>query len=301
MENGTSVSGFSSGGFMAVQLHVALSSTFRAGVGVIAGGPFYCNKGQLATSLVNCAVGIPAPDTAGLVTTTKSWATAGAIDDVANIGSSKVYIFHGSMDTTIQGAVVDATKQYYSSFATAANIKYRTDIAANHAFVTENFGNACGAHASPYVNDCGFDLAGDLLAWIYGSLQAKNTGAPAGQLVSFDQSEFVAGGAGHGLAEKGWAYVPPSCASGTACRLHVVLHGCQQNETTAGIGGAVYESAGYNRWADTNDIIVLYPQTGPSSSNGCWDYWGYDSPDFAKKAGPQIEAIAKMVARVQGK
>ena len=29
--------------------------------------------------------------------------------------------------------------------------------------------------------------------------------------------------------------------------------------------------------------MVLYPQTIKSSSNpeACWDFWGYDSPDFA--------------------
>ena len=40
---------------------------------------------------------------------------------------------------------------------------------------------------------------------------------------------------------------------------------------------------GYNKWADTNRIIVLYPQATPTSSNplGCWDWWGYDDPSYA--------------------
>ncbi|MCB2032686.1 MAG: hypothetical protein KDF57_04795, partial [Ottowia sp.] len=38
----TSVSGVSSGGYMAVQLHVAYSATFKKGVGVVAAGPFNC-------------------------------------------------------------------------------------------------------------------------------------------------------------------------------------------------------------------------------------------------------------------
>jgi hypothetical protein len=36
-----SVSGLSSGGFMAVQAHVAYSATFKRGAGVVAGGPYY--------------------------------------------------------------------------------------------------------------------------------------------------------------------------------------------------------------------------------------------------------------------
>ena len=48
----TSVSGLSSGGVMAAQLHVAYSGTFRAGAAVLAGGPYYCAQGTLATALI---------------------------------------------------------------------------------------------------------------------------------------------------------------------------------------------------------------------------------------------------------
>src|SRR5207237_4294674 len=51
--DGVTASGVSSGGFMAVQLHVAHSATV-AGVGVIAGGPYYCAQGSLFTALSNC-------------------------------------------------------------------------------------------------------------------------------------------------------------------------------------------------------------------------------------------------------
>ena len=51
-------------------------------------------------------------------------------------------------------------------------------------------------------------------------------------------------------------------------------------------------------WADTNNIIVLYPQTGIMATNGCWDWWGYDSPHFAQKSAPQMAAIKAMVDRI---
>jgi poly(3-hydroxybutyrate) depolymerase len=47
-----SVSGISSGGFMAVQLHVAYSSLFK-GVGVVAGGPYYCAQDQFTSALTS--------------------------------------------------------------------------------------------------------------------------------------------------------------------------------------------------------------------------------------------------------
>ena len=50
----TTVSGLSSGGYMAVQMHVAFSATFRKGAGVVAGGPFYCAEGSIVHATGRC-------------------------------------------------------------------------------------------------------------------------------------------------------------------------------------------------------------------------------------------------------
>ena len=91
----------------------------------------------------------------------------------------------------------------------------------------------------------------------------------------------------------GWVYVPKRCAAGASCRLHVALHGCRQNSSD--VGDAFVRNAGYNRWADSNDIVVLYPQTGKGAVNSCWDWWGYDDANYAKKSAPQMTAIMAMV------
>jgi len=75
-----------------------------------------------------------------------------------------------------------------------------------------------------------------------------------------------------------------------------VLHGCKQNSTD--IGTQYVKNTGYNRWADTNKIVVLYPQTGTGATNSCWDWWGYDSANYSKKSGPQMAAVKAMVDRV---
>jgi hypothetical protein len=46
------------------------------------------------------------------------------------------------------------------------------------------------------------------------------------------------------------------------------------------IGDHYIGHAGYNEWADTNNLIALYPQTRPSpispyNLKACWDWWGY--------------------------
>ena len=290
----TSVSGLSSGGFMAVQLHVGYSATFKKGAGIVAGGPFYCAEGSVTNATGRCMASPAAIPTSTLVSTTNNWASAGSIDPVANLQSSKVYLFSGSIDSTVKQGVMDALKTYYNSFVPAANVVYKNNIAAEHAMITDDYGSSCSTKGSPYINNCNFDLAGAILAHIYGTLNARNNGTlPTGNFVEFNQSQFITN---HGMAPTGWAYIPQACTSGTQCRLHVVLHGCQQNVTL--VQQQYVRNTGYNRWADTNNMVMLYPQTSTAATNSCWDWWGYDSANYSKKSGPQMAAIKAMVDQV---
>ena len=290
----TSVSGLSSGGYMAVQLHVGYSGTFKKGAGIVAGGPFYCAEGSVTNATGRCMASPAGIPTSSLVSTTNSWASAGSIDPVSNLQSSKVYLFSGSIDSVVKTGVMDALKTYYNSFVPAANVVYKKDIAAEHAMVTDDYGSSCSTKGSPYINDCNFDLAGTILGHIYGTLNPRSSATlPAGNFVEFNQSQFITN---HGMAPTGWAYIPQSCSSGAQCKLHVVLHGCQQNVTL--VQQQVVRNTGYNRWADTNNMVMLYPQTSTSATNSCWDWWGYDSANYSKKSGPQMAAIKAMVDQV---
>ena len=290
----TSVSGLSSGAFMAVQLHVGYSATFKKGAGIVAGGPFYCAEGSVTNATGRCMASPAGIPTSSLVSTTNSWASAGSIDPVANLQNSKVYMFSGTIDSVVKTGVMDALKTYYNSFVPAANVVYKKDIAAEHAIITDDYGSACSTKGSPYINDCNFDLAGAMLAHIYGTLNARNNGTlPVGNFVEFNQSQFITN---HGMAPTGWAYIPQACTAGTQCRLHVVLHGCQQNVTL--VQQQYVRNTGYNRWADTNNMVMLYPQTSTAATNSCWDWWGYDSANYSKKSGPQMAAIKAMVDQV---
>lgn len=66
--------------------------------------------------------------------------------------------------------------------------------------------------------------------------------------MSFDQNAYAPDGsaAAISMGATGYAYVPPACASGTACRLMVALHGCLQGAgsvgTTFAHGGAQIEA-----------------------------------------------------------
>ena len=286
----TSVSGLSSGAFMAVQMHVAYSSLFAKGAGVVAGGPFYCAEGSISNATGRCMAHSSAIPVSALVATTRSWASAGSIDPVANLAASKVYLYSGTADNTVKPAVMADLLAYYKSFVPAAAIVYRNDVPSGHAMITDDYGGSCGSTASPFINDCDVDLAGAMLKHFYGALNPRNDGALGGTFSEFDQTTYISG---HGMAATGWVYVPQSCTAGAACRLHVVFHGCKQN--TAAIGQQYVRNTGYNRWSDSNDIVVLYPQTSAAATNGCWDWWGYDSADYARKTGPQMAAVKAMV------
>ena len=290
----TTVSGLSSGGFMAAQLHVAYSATFKKGAGIVAGGPFYCAEGSIVNATGRCMASPAGIPTSSLVSTTNNWASQGLIDPVVNLQGSKVYLFSGSIDSTVKTGVMDALKTYYNSFVPAANVVYKKDIAAEHAMVTDDFGSACSTKGSPYINDCNFDLAGAMLAHFYGTLTPRNNGTlPAGNFVEFNQGQFITG---HGMAPTGWAYIPQACTAGAQCRVHVVLHGCQQNVTL--VQQKYVRNTGYNRWADSNNLVMIYPQTSTQATNSCWDWWGYDSASYARKSGPQMVAIKAMVDQV---
>lgn len=224
IEPGTaSVSGLSSGGYMAVQLHVAYSATFKQGVGVVAAGPYDCAEGSMANVAGRCMAHSGPIPVEALVAETRRRAEVGLIDPVANLATSRAYLFSGTKDSIVRPAVTDDLSAYYRAFLPPANIAYEKGVPAEHAFVTDGYGNACDAKAvPPYINHCGFDLAGAILRQLYAPLDPRNDGGPAGKLAEFDQGEFVKG---HGMASVGWVYLPESCAAGGRCRLHVALHG----------------------------------------------------------------------------
>jgi poly(3-hydroxybutyrate) depolymerase len=286
------VSGISSGGYMAVQLHVAYSGVFKKGAGVIAGGPFNCAENSLLNGVIRCLgrASIPVPE---LVKITNDWAKNGLIDPTTNLTTSKVYLFAGAKDSAVAPSTTAALQAYYLNYMPATSIVLKNDLEVEHAMVTDDFGQACLIKATPFINNCNFDLAGAILQQLYGPLAPRTNGKIEGSSIEFDQSAFVSG---RGMATTGWLFVPKACAAGAQCRVHVALHGCKQN--TADVGQAYVQNAGYNRWADANNIVVLYPQTGQKATNSCWDWWGYDDANYAKKSAPQMLAIVGMLEQL---
>ena len=308
-----SVSGLSSGAFMAAQFHVVYSSTL-IGAGIIAGGPYYCalsNPSQMPaiTALTTCMSPLDGkgPDAVALVAQAKVNVQQGLIDDLSNLQKSRVYLFSGTADTTVRTIVVDQAAEFYKLAGIAADhIEYSSNIAAGHAIITANSNDtACSATAPPFVNDCHFIQSQKILEQIYGKLNPPVT-TLSGSIISFNQKEFI-----HkifsGMSDEAYAYVPKSCEAQT-CKVHVAFHGCEQGSEK--IGNLFYTKTGYNELADSNHIIVLYPQVrasngffSPFNPKGCWDFWGYSDLNpfhltYFTNKGNQMTAIKEMLDRM---
>jgi len=285
---------------MAVQFHVA-HSRIVDGVAAIAGGPYYCAQGSVWTAYYNCmAPGLwtPLPDIVLLKTATDFLARSDRIDGTDHLAAARVWLFSGRNDQTVKPEVVKALSGYYALYKASARLV--DDKPAGHAMVTEKAGNDCPLTEPPYINHCDYDAAGELLKHLLGPLSASAT-SPGGALMPFDQRPYANGDPeAISMAKEGLVFVPKSCQA-AACRIHVVFHGCKQSAAT--IGERFVREAGYNRWADTNRLIVLYPQTVERyfpvfNPRGCWDWWGYTGPLYHTREGPQIRAVKAMLARL---
>ncbi len=290
------VSGVSSGAFMAVQVHFAHSDVFT-GIGAVAGGPYLCAEGTLLLANLRCMRGLQPVPVLRLAARTRELARRGEIAPTAGLRHARVFLFSGAQDGTVKPGVVGALAQFYLSFVAPANLRLDRHPEAGHGMVTRGQGVDCHATSAPYLNDCGLDLAGELLSHLHPGLTPPPRGAEAPNLVEFDQAPFAQTAS---LAPAGWLYLPAGCrqgAQGPACRLHVVLHGCRQSAKE--VGDTFVRLAGYNPWAEHNRIVVLYPQVG-EALNSCWDWWGYDGDVYATRAGTQVRAIRRMVDALVG-
>jgi poly(3-hydroxybutyrate) depolymerase len=300
--SGTYVTGISSGGFMASQLQVAYSGTFK-GSGIVAAGPYYCGKGGIVTGLIACGTGLISTDPEGIEQIARRWSAEGKIDPVSNLAGKPVWTYHGTKDPLVQDRVSDEGVQFYRDFG--ARTAYHNTDPAGHGWPTPHAPLPCGWTFYPFLINCGDDPQGEMLRHWLGD---RNVNPPAatqtGTLSKYDQDRYTPGGWAqwYSLASSGYLYTPASCAAGEACKLVVALHGCLSDNTF--VGDRFARESHLNEYADTNHLVILYPQTDISllrlNPQGCWDWWGYTGGDYAQKSAPQMRTIMNEVHALGG-
>ncbi len=289
-----SVTGISSGGYMAGQYQVAFSDQV-SGSALVAAGPWACSGGSVSTAIGPCVSG-EGIDVEALAGKAEEMAAAGRISATAELEDHRVLLFSASDDVVVSTDVVAAASDWFESFVSPDNIARIFDrVPGVHGWLTFDYGVDCQSFESPYINNCTYDLAGTILGYWYGR-ELTAPGDASGRVIEFDQSEF--GDAS--LTDLGYAFVPNSCSE-PGCDIVVFFHGCQQSAEV--IGTELVWNSGFNRWAASNSMVVLYPQVqssniAPMNPLGCWDWWGYTGDDYLSRSAPQLAAINAMVARL---
>jgi hypothetical protein len=287
------VSGISSGAHMAQQLHLAYSDRF-SGVAIVSGGPYNCAENSLVTAMSRCMQNTDEPlPIEQIVEEIRSAAGDGRLADPVNLSDDRVWLFRGTQDSKISAQVHGAAAAVYAAFVPADQIREVDDIVADHVFPAKDRGHGCTEMVAPYVGDCDYDGAGELLSWLYPGLTSPAEDGPHSLLeVSLPGADDA------DLMETAYLFVPPACADGKTCALHLVLHGCAQSAET--VGTDFIEQSGYLPWAAANDIVLAFPQVekslvAPLNPHACWDWWGYTGDDYATRSGKQVTVLVNWI------
>ena len=187
------------------------------------------------------------------------------------------------------------------------------------------------------VQECGYDMAGKLLTHLAGKLSPRVPAIPE-HLLRINQSRFWPATARTeseiGMDTTAYIYVPASCrpragggggggsgsgggggggggvsgggggrALGDGCRILVVYPGCYCSVATSPAGRPstgmdIMMYGGFGGWAESNQIVVLYPQ---HATIPCWQGCGRTLPSdpgydlFDTRAGQQMLVVNRMV------
>ena len=305
--NSITVSGLSSGAYMAVQVSVAHSAIIN-GTAVFAGGPYYCAESNLFLAESRCMHHFEGEQVAEKLSKyTYDAGELGTIDPTENLNGMSFYLYSGTKDTVVDPSVMLGLESYLDLMNVSTNIITSVfDVESEHCLPTDSSDpllEPCSQLAEPYLGSCNYDGAGDALKTILIDEELKpRIDMITENLVEFSQLDYNEHGSLSSINDIGYIYIPTSCRGNSNCKLHISFHGCKQNLQIIGDTYARY--SGFNEWAEANNIIVLYPYVKPSldgipmNPKGCWDWWGYTNDEYGLKSGWQIQFVRKLIDAV---
>jgi len=227
---------------------------------------------------------------------------------------SKVYLYKGTLDATYLNNSVEIIGDLVAPFLAdpGTQIKYEGTIKSSHAWPTLNFGSPCGTSGAKYppaIQNCNYDGAGEMLQFLFANtLTQPTTTNPQGEMpiTTFNQTEYFTPSF-PGLATNGYLYIPKTCVNLEPCKLHIAFHGCSMFQLNPQMGLNFTLNLGLNRWADANNLVILYPQSGGyvefrdkyhtdsyQLNEGCWDSYGQTGELYTTKNGLQLLVVEAM-------
>jgi hypothetical protein len=256
---------------------------------------------------------------------------SGNADPQAGLCGDRVFLIAGGRDDTVPANVTQTTEALYTKLLDDSVCHEQPNIESHpdrsrypgdrnledmpHTMPTDSSAEVRNCVSGPpYIADCDYAGAENILKFLYPMNNETPGPALERNLITFDQHRIIGTFEPKWMMHKnGHIYVPEACQHDQTCSLHVAFHGCHQNEDqiNEGIGDASRNyrfaaDAGYNEFAERNQIVVLYPQVANDerfpfgrNPNGCWDWWSYTGdPVYYGKNGGQIKVVWKIIEEV---
>jgi hypothetical protein len=119
----------------------------------------------MTNALVGCMSSPASIVVSTLETKIKDFDSKKYIDPVSNLKNSKVFLFSGLKDTTVNPQVVHKSEELYKKFG--ADVKTEYTLNAVHTQPTDDSSlGSCTVAGSPYISNCKYNGAFEALNFI---------------------------------------------------------------------------------------------------------------------------------------
>lgn len=287
-----SISGVSSGGYMAEQFAIA-HSDLVFGLGVFSAGIPGCVRQNNLLEIHRC---MKSSDQVNLQEIQMLYRAKEKNQIIARLDFFKeiqVHIYHGQQDQVVTAKMMSLNQQLIESFGAKVSARLISNLA--HGLPVFKAKNQCEKTASPWINQCEMSGALDLFSQLYrGRFKQNRTDGKwfiyhlENELLTDD--EINKSNLNTAMA----SYVPSVCEK-IDCPVHMVLHGCQQSPEF--VDEQFLLNSDFVQAANQYGVVLLFPSINKSSRNpyGCWDWWGYTGIHYDDQLGPQIRVLEKIV------
>lgn len=153
-------------------------SSSLKGVGIIAGGIYFCADGKVEFEeyFEKCCTKPNKLDIIDKKLYAKQLEKQGFIDNITNLKDKPVYLFHGLLDQVVNSNSTRLNNEFFLAYG--SNVKLTLLPKAYHAWVTDDYGRGCKTNGLPWVINCDFNLAFDMMTHFYKDLKNGTTYDP---------------------------------------------------------------------------------------------------------------------------
>jgi len=290
---------------MAMNHLFAFSASVKGAI-IAAGNPYGCGAFKEGHTEHGGACYYGGNDLAKLKKYIESQYKRGLIDNPENLANTSVLLFNGKNDWMVYTKGMKEAGKQLRMFMQPDRVVERFKTKAAHVWSLDHGKCKCGSCSGADsvccdYNNCHYDLSGESLGLFFNSVQPR-VNASQQWWLWIDQHKYLPArneSQWKQVRLKRWCptYVPGSCRKDPgSCPVHIHYHGCIDNDATLRMQWI--NNLDLNEYAESNGIIVMYPQaTGDYLTGvGCWN-WGHKGDDklFDTKQSAQMRTVIAML------